>query len=124
MTSTTKSKIGFSSRYYEPFRLLKAKVASQNVFRLIHNEEKGTYSMPYLYANYKNELEPEVISRKIIKSVRQYLDDNLFSPDEKKLLLSELQPCVEIFGNDTINTLTNRINITDEKEKYSEIISE
>lgn len=124
MTSKTNSKIGVSSRYYEPFRILKAKVASQNVFKLVHNEDKGTYSLPYLYGNYKNDLEPVSISNKIIKSIKQYLDDNLFSLDEKKLLLSELMPYVSTFGDDTINSLTNRIGLTDEKDKYSQIISE
>ncbi|HXD92124.1 MAG TPA: toll/interleukin-1 receptor domain-containing protein [Bacteroidia bacterium] len=117
-------KIGFSSRYYEPFRILKTKVASQNVFKLIRNEEKNIYSMPYLYGGYKNELEPVSISIKIIKSVKQYLDDNLFSLDEKKLLLSELTPYVEDFGNDTIKRLTNRIDLTERKEEHSQIISE
>src|SRR5690606_24634463 len=69
MTNIIKSKIGFSSRYYEPFRILQAKVASQSVFKLIHNSEKGTYSLPYLYAGYKNELEPVSISNNIIQSI-------------------------------------------------------
>jgi hypothetical protein len=124
MTSVTNSKIGFSSRYYEPFRILKAKVASQNVFKLVHNEDKGTYSFPYLYGNYKNELEPVSIASKLFKSVQQYLDDNLFSLDEKKLLVSELMPYVANFGNDTINSLNNRISLTDDREKHSQIISE
>ena len=124
MTSVTNSKIGFFSRYYEPFRILKAKVASQNVFKLVHNEDKGTYSFPYLYGDYKNELEPVSISSKLFKSVKQYLDDNLFSVDEKKLLVSELMPYVANFGNDTINSLNNRISLTDDKEEHSQIISE
>lgn len=124
MTQITNSKIGFASRYYEPLRFLKAKLASQNVFRLVYNEDRGNYSFPYLYANYKNELEPVSISNKIIQSVKQYLEDNLFNLDERKLLLSELMPHVVIFGNDTITTLTNRINITIEKVKHSQIISE
>ena len=48
----------------------------------------------------------------------------MFSADEKKLLLSELQPHIENFGNDTIGMMNNRINKTEDKEKYSQIISE
>lgn len=124
MTNSIKSKIGFSSRYYEPFRLLRAKVASQNVFKLIHNSEKGTYSLPYLYAGYKNELEPVSISKNIIQSIKKYFDDNLFNAEEKKLLLTELMPYIESFGDDTIKSLSNRIGLTNNKEEHAEIISE
>ena len=65
------NKIGFGSRYYEPFRILKAKLASQNVFKLIYNEDKETYSLPYLYGNYKNELEAGEIASQIIKSIKK-----------------------------------------------------
>jgi hypothetical protein len=117
MTDLTNSKIGFSSRYYEPFRALKNKVASQNVFKLVHNEDKDTYHLPYLYNNYKHELEPVTLSTKIVNSVKQYLEDNLFSFEEKKLLLSELMPYINSFGQDTINSLTNRINLTSDESK-------
>ncbi len=127
MLNDTNSKIGFSSRYYEPLRILKAKVASQNVFKLVNNSDKDTYSFPYLYANYKNQLEPISISRKIIKGIRQYLEDNLFTPEETNLLLSELKPHIADFGSDTIKSLTNRIDSADKlegREKYSEVIAE
>lgn len=120
-----KSKIQSTSRYYEPFEILKRKLNSQAVFRLIHNEDKGTNSPPYLYGNYKNELEPIPIANSIIKSIKNYLDENLFSIDEKKLLLSELTPYVNSFGNYTINRLTDRIKLNEElKEEYSEHIAE
>ncbi|WKL47954.1 hypothetical protein Q1W71_23775 [Flavobacterium pectinovorum] len=118
------SKIGFSSRYYEPFKILKAKVASKNIFKLVYNEDKNTYSFPYLYENYKNELEPISISNKIIKSIKQYLDDNLFTREEKKLLLTELLPYVVIFGNDTINTLNKRIDLIRKYEEDLQMIFE
>ena len=124
MASVTNIKIGFSSRYYEPYRILKANLASQNVFKLVHNEDKGTYSLPYLYGNYKNELEPVSIASKLIKTVIKYLDDNLFSLDEKKLIVSELMPYVADFGKDTINSLNNRISLLDGSEKHSQITKE
>lgn len=118
-------KIGFGSRYYEPFRILKAKLASQNVFKLVHNEDKDTYSLPYLYENYKNELETDEIASHIIKSIKKYIGDNLFSSDEKKLLLTELQPYVKNYGNDTINRLSNLIiSKTKDIQDHSAIISE
>ncbi len=80
--------------------------------------------MPYLYEGYKNELEPVSISKSIAASVKKYLDENLYTPDEKKLLLSELEPSIINFGQDTIHSLTKRIELTTEKDKYSEIISE
>jgi hypothetical protein len=119
MTKVTKSKIGFSSRYYEPLRILKSKVASHNVFKLVYNEDKDTYSLPYLYGNYKHELEPISLSANIVNSVKQYLEYNLFSLEEKKLLLSELMPHVKSFGHDTINSLTNRINLSSDKSRLS-----
>lgn len=124
MTNSIKSKIGFSSRYYEPFRLLRAKVASQNVFKLIHNSEKDTYSLPYLYVGYKNELDPVSISNYIIQSIKKYFDDNLFNAEEKKLLLTEIMPYIESFGDDTIKSLSKRIGLANNKEEYAEIISE
>lgn len=78
MTNSVKSKIGFSSRYYESFRLLRAKVDSQNVFKLIHNSEKDTYSLAYLYAGYKNDLEPVSISNNIIQSIEMQKRKNFF----------------------------------------------
>lgn len=119
------NKIGFGSRYYEPFRILKAKLASQNVFKLIYNEDKETYSLPYLYGNYKNELEAGEIASQIIKSIKKNLEDNLFSSDEKKLLLTELQPYVENYGKDIINSLSNRItSAIKDSQDHSAIISE
>jgi len=124
MTNVKKSKIGFSSRYYEPFRLLRTKVASQNVFKLVHNSDKDTYSLPYLYAGYKNELEPITISDNIIQSIKRYFEDNLFNKEEKDLLLTELMPYIHSFGDDTIQSLSNRIGSAANKAEHAEIISE
>ena len=90
MPNNSTSKIGFASRYYEPLRYLKAQLDSTKAFKLIHNSDKDTYSLPYLYTNYKDELNPTLISTRIIKSIKQYLEDNLFNTEEKKLLLIKL----------------------------------
>ena len=120
-----KNKIEFGSRYYEPFKILGAKLESKNIFKLIHNEDKDTYSLPYLYENYKNELEPYEIANRLIKSIKKYLEENLYSSDEKKLLLTELEPYIENYGNDTVHSLTNRINnASKDSQNHSEIISE
>lgn len=124
MKNIIKSKIGFSSRYYEPFRLLKSKVTSQNIFKLIYNSDKDTYSLPYLYAGYRNEIESIPVSNKIIQSIQQYFEDNLFSAEEKKFLLSELMPYIENFGAETIESLANRIFLAGNQKEHAEIISE
>jgi hypothetical protein len=124
MKNSAYSKIGFSSRYYEPLMALKRKLAAQNVFQLIHNSEKDTYHMPYLYDGYKNELDPITIANQIVLSIKQYLNDNLFSKEERNLLITELRPSIESFGEDIINSLTKRINFTNDNEQNSEIISE
>src|SRR5690606_5343523 len=60
----------------------------------------------------------------IIQSIKKYFDDNLFNAEEKKLLLTELIPYIESFGDDTIKSLNNRISLTNKKEEHAEIISE
>ena len=124
MKKRANRKIGFSSRYYEPFMVLKRKLAAQNVFKLVHNSDKDTYHMPYLYEGYKNELDPSAIANQIRLSVKNYLSDNLFSEEERNLLMSELRPSIESFGEDIIKSLTERINLTEDKDQHAEIISE
>lgn len=124
MKNRSRGEIGFTSRYYEPLMALKRKVAAKNVFKLVYNSDKNTYHMPYLYKNYKNELDPISISNQIVQSVKQYLNDNLFSEEERNLLLSELKPSIESFGDEIINSLTDRINLIDDKRNHTEIISE
>jgi hypothetical protein len=117
-----RTKINFSSRYYDAFQALKNKVDSINYFRLIHNEDKGTYSLPYLYGNYKNELEPITTSTIIIDSIQNYFSSNLYSKDEIKLLLSELIPFSNSFGNNSVNSLKIRIEFA--QKNHSEYIIE
>lgn len=124
MTNIINTKIGPSSRYFESLTALRFKLKSQNLFKQVHNPDKGTYSPPYLYGNYKNELEPIPISDKIIQSVKTYLDENLFNAEEKKLLLTALTPSIEEFGNDTITFLTNRIKSAIGDQKNDPIILE
>jgi hypothetical protein len=102
-------RINFSSRYYEPFQILLKKLSSHNLFRLIHNSDKDTYSLPYLYGNYTNELDPTAIRNKTVKSIENYFNDNLFNKDEKELLLGELKPYLKNFGIETIASLESRM---------------
>ncbi len=97
---------------------------SHKVFKLTHNEEKGTYSLPYLYASYKCELDPNAIANSLIRSITNYLSENLFNADEKELLLSELQPSIENFGNDTIAFLTKRMEAFDNEVDDSQLVAE
>ncbi len=80
--------------------------------------------MPYLYANYKTDIDPIAVSETIFNSVRQYFDDNLFNQQERKLLLTELRPRIENFGTDTIQVLVHKMNITENKAEYSDKFSE
>lgn len=106
---TERSKIGFSSRYYEPFKILKGILSVDKLFKLVHNEDKGTYSFPFLYDNYKNEIEPKKASTEIIESLNKYLKDNLFREEETSFLWSELEPHIENFGQERIDKLISWI---------------
>lgn len=44
-------------------------------------------------------------------AMNKYLDDNLFSVDERKLLLKELLPRAREFGNDHIKRINERIEL-------------
>lgn len=115
-------RIGFSSRYYQPFCVLRNKLDALKFFNLVYNDDKNTYSLPYLYGNYKNELEPILITNEVISSINLYFDENLFSNKEKELLLSELIPYAKSFGEKTIDSLskklTNYIDATEKHKKY------
>jgi hypothetical protein len=124
MTDYSKGRIGMSSRYFEPFRILRAKISSESVFKLVYNLEKNNFHMPYLYGGYKCVLEPLPISTKIINSIKEYLDDNLFDNEERKLLLTELRPFIEKFGEDTTARLTERINLATETSWYVDDVLE
>jgi hypothetical protein len=120
-----RNKINFSSRYYDAFQILKNKVDSTNYFRLIHNEDKETYSLPYLYGNYKNEIEPITTSNRIIESIQNYFSSNLYNKDEIKLLLTELIPFSKLFGNNSIDSLKTRIEFAQkDSQDYSVYINE
>lgn len=93
-------KIGFTSRYYEPLRNLQSRLDSEKIFRIaIHS------------GSYKNELEPIQVSKNIILSIKEYFDANLFSPEERKLLLEELSPSIVYFGDNTIARLKRFVEL-------------
>jgi hypothetical protein len=104
-------KIGFRSRYYEPFTALLACLNLEGYFKLVYNEDKRTYSIPYLYEGYKNELDTIKVSENIIKQIKSYLEDNLFTSNERQLLLTELAPYIEKLGSSTVKSLNNKIDI-------------
>lgn len=112
------SRIKFSSRYYNPLMILVSKVSSDKVFKLHYNEDKETFSFPYLYKDYKSDILPILKANQIMSSVKSYLEENLYNIEEKKLLITELFPYIENFGNKTIVFLTSqteKINIEDEE---------
>jgi hypothetical protein len=90
------NKITFSSRYYEPLRILQNKVDNGTVYK-------------YLYEEYKNEINPIVLSSKIFDSVEKYLIENLYSNHEKALLIANLTPFVEHYGERNIGLLNDNI---------------
>jgi len=93
-----KSNIGFSSRYYEPFQVLSRMVDADHYLPTRFNEDKQTTSFAYLYGDYTNELEPVNLAQRVIEKVTAYLRSNLFRTDELKLLLQELLPLAQSFG--------------------------
>lgn len=103
-------KIGFGSRYYESFRILKDEILDRNVFEFIHNEDKNTYSLPFLYENYQNKLDVESISSSTIGLIKRYFKDNLFNDAEIELLMSNLMPYIENYGNETIARLSRQVD--------------
>lgn len=100
-----KTSIGFSSRYYEPFMTLSRMVDADHYLPTRYNEDKETTSFAYLYGNYQNDLEPVGLSQLITTKVAGYLRDNLFRPDEIKLLLQELLPQAQLFGERAIKSM-------------------
>jgi hypothetical protein len=125
LSKSPKGKIGFSSRYFEPLNILKSKVDAVRLFDLIHNEDKDTYSLPYLYGNYKNTIVTIPTASQIADSVKKYMHDNLFTQEEIKLLLGDLMSAVHGFGECSVNSLDNRIELASgEREKHLSYINE
>jgi len=114
MSNLAPGKIGFSSRFYEPLRILIGRVDANHVFKAVYNEDRETYSSPYLYENYINDIEPVTTSDKIVNSVKKYFADNLYNKDEIKLLLADLMPYITTFGDRTIKYLTERMDVSTE----------
>jgi len=100
-----KSLIGFSSRYYEPFQVLRNMLDADGYLETHYNEDKQSSSFRYLYGSYQNNLEPVSLSRQITTRAIAYLRDNLFRPDEIKLLIQELLPVAQLFGERAINAM-------------------
>lgn len=118
------SNISYSSRYYQPFSALKSKLDDFHLFKLVHNDDKDTYSLPYLYGNYKNDLEPIPLGENIISSIKKYLNDNLFNAEEQKLLMDELTPYIENFGSKTIASLEKKIAMAGDETEHKDLVEE
>lgn len=115
--------IGFSSRYYEPLQILRKKLDGVTALPLVYNSEKDTFSLPYLYENYKNEIEPEKTSRQIIQSLKGFFRENLFNEKEMNLILKELEPEIVNYGEKLIISMKNHRDLALEHNK-SEIAKE
>lgn len=100
-----RSAIGFSSRYYEPFQILSRMIDADAYLPTRFNEDKRTYSFAFLYGNYTNETEPVGLSRQITDKVTAYLRENLYRNDEIKLLLEELLPLAQRFGERPVSSM-------------------
>lgn len=101
--------IGFGSRYYEPLSILKNEILDRNVFELVYNADKDSYSSPFLYEDYKNALDVETISISTIDLIRKYFSDNLFNDEETELIMSNLMPSIENYGKATIDRLSRQV---------------
>jgi hypothetical protein len=100
-----KSAINFSSRYYEAFRTLRGMVDADHYLETHYNEDRHTTSFTYLFGNYLNHLEPVGLSQQVTARVIAYLADNLYRPEEVKLLLRELLPIAQVFGARATNSM-------------------
>lgn len=117
-------KIKINSRYYDSFRILISRLSEDKSFRMVNDELHQKPHSPYLYNGYKSLLEPEYIAPLIIKSINDYLDENLFNSDERELLLEELQPYIHCYGKSTIDSLKSKISGAQGLEQYKDSIKE
>jgi hypothetical protein len=101
----SKTIIGISSRYYEPFRTLSQMIDADYHLPTRYNDDRQTTSFAYLYSNYSHELDSVSLSQKITARVTGYLRDNLYRPDEIKLLLQALLPLAQSFGERSVTSM-------------------
>ena len=83
-------KIGFTSKYYDALEILKKYVDGISLFPKIYNEDKGTYSYAFNYANYKNTIDSSKECEARLNLIKKYLSENLYSKKEVELLLNNL----------------------------------
>lgn len=115
-----------SSRYYEPFQSLSKMVSPWSVFELVYNEDKETYHLPYLYGGYEDKLNPIAKSSSVIEKIENYLDANLFTNEERKILVKELISVVEELDKGIRKWSKRYIEApeSEEKEKNLEYINQ
>lgn len=86
------------SKYYRILQSLKNIVDSDKAFNPVYNEDKQSYHLPYLFENYKNEINPGIIISEIYEGIKKVLADNLFKPTEILLLIEDLMPSIYDYG--------------------------
>jgi hypothetical protein len=74
---SSKSSIGFSSRYYEPYQHLCNLADANRYLETRYNEDKQSWSFAYLYGDYQNHLDAVSLLVKITAKIVAYLQDNL-----------------------------------------------
>ena len=97
-------KIEPTNRYVNTFHLLRNTISVNNLFMQEYNKDKQYYY--YNYRKPKTTLQsPLSESKNIIQSVSNYFDKNLFSQQERELLLYNLIPYIETFGKDAMRSI-------------------
>lgn len=98
-------KINPDSRYFETIQTFKKIINSDRAFKLIYNPDKETSSYPYLYENYKNEIDTKSIISTIYERLKKIFIDNHYTPKEIILLIENLYPIFEDYGKETKSAL-------------------
>jgi len=99
--------IKFGSRYYEVLGRLKSRINLNRLFNEGYNEDKEYYYT--IFDSVKNPNESYVItSERFLDDIVDFLDRELYSVDEKKLLIGNLLVYMQIFGNATIESVVHQ----------------
>lgn len=94
--------ITISHSLYNQFVVLKNYIKPP--FIKLKNEEDNLHHLPYLYPDYKNTLDPVKDSESIFYKIKTYFTNNAFSSEQTLILINNLIPIVENYGQDHINS--------------------
>lgn len=114
--------IGMTSRYYENLRTLQNILSVRTAESFIKKANSEIIS--YAEDNYINPFQPASLSMKLIDEVKKFLEDNLFLPDEKRLLLKELLPHAKAFGAEHARNVKARIDLHEKLNKEMDKVPE